>query len=201
MQGYKIVNLQLMIQSLGEGRVKSELSKFSCPLNLDVESFLKAKAIEFSKQGLAQTHLVYASFKDEPIISGYFTLANKYIIIKADAVSGKTRQRIKRFATYDRNIKAFYLSAPLIAQLGKNYADNCSNLISGEELLGMACEKIGAIQYDLGGRFVYLECEDKPKLLEFYSRYGFCEFDKRMLDRDESGLSGDYLIQLLKYIK
>lgn len=65
----------------------------------------------------------------------------------------------------------------------------------------MACEKIGAIQYDLGGRFVYLECEDKPKLLEFYSRYGFCEFDKRMLDRDESGLSGDYLIQLLKYIK
>ena len=119
MQGYKIVNLQLMIQSLGEDRVKSELSKFSCPLNLDVESFLKAKAIEFSKQGLAQTHLVYASFKDEPIISGYFTLANKYIIIKADAVSGKTRQRIKRFATYDRNIKAFYLSAPLIAQLGK----------------------------------------------------------------------------------
>lgn len=53
MQGYKIVNLQLMIQSLGEDRVKSELSKFSCPLNLDVESFLKAKAIEFSKQGLA----------------------------------------------------------------------------------------------------------------------------------------------------
>ena len=54
---------------------------------------------------------------------------------------------------------------------------------------------------DLGGKFVYLECEDKPFLIEFYSRNGFCAFDRRRLDRDETGLDGDYLIQMLKYIK
>ena len=54
---------------------------------------------------------------------------------------------------------------------------------------------------DLGGRFVYLECEDKPKLIDFYAENGFCEFDRRPLDRDETDLSGDYLVQMLKYLK
>ena len=75
------------------------------------------------------------------------------------------------------------------------------SLISGDELLELACEKISTIQLDLGGKFAYLECEDKPQLTEFYSSNGFVEFDRRELDKDESGLSGDYLIQMLKYIK
>ena len=57
---------------------------------------------------------------------------------------------------------------------------------------------------DLGGRFVYIECEDIPALIEFYTskENGFCEFDKRPLDRDEVELlQGRYLVQLLKYIK
>ena len=200
MTGYKVVNLKIMTEELGEDRVKSILSKFSCPLNEDVELFLRAKAIEFSKQGIAQTHLVYASYKGEPILTGYFALANKYITVKADVVKGKLRQKIRRFATRDENIKAYCLSAPLIAQLGKNYLDGANKLITGAELLEIACQKISAIQFDLGGKFVYLECEDKLKLIDFYSDHGFCEFDRRTLDKDETGLSGDYLVQMLKYI-
>lgn len=201
MTGYKVANLQLMVDTLGEEQTKELLSKFSCPLNEDVESFLRQKAIEFAKQGLARTHLVYASYKGVPTLAGYFALANKYIIVKSDAVTGKLKQRIRRFATYDRNIKAYCLAAPLIAQLGKNYADGANILITGAELLEMACRKIAAIQFELGGRVVYLECEDKPKLIEFYKTYGFCEFDRRFLDKDETGLDGHYLIQMLKYIK
>lgn len=200
MTGYKLVNLRLMIDALGEQRTKELLSKFSCPLNQDVETFLRAKAIEFSRQGIAQTHLVYASFKNSPVLAGYFSLANKYMTIKADVVGGKLKQRLKRFSTYNSDIKAYCLSAPLIAQLGKNYYNGADRLISGAELLDLACQKISTIQFDLGGKFAYLECEDKHKLVEFYSLYGFCEFDRRILDKDETGLSGEYLIQMLKFI-
>ena len=65
------------------------------------------------------------------------------------------------------------MSAPLIAQLGKNYHEGMNHLITGDELLCLACEKISRIQLDLGGRFVYVECEDKPKLIDFYAANGF----------------------------
>lgn len=58
MTGYGLVNLKDMIQELGEGRTKEILSEFSCPLNKDVEFFLHCKAIEFARQGIAQTQLV-----------------------------------------------------------------------------------------------------------------------------------------------
>lgn len=58
MSDYFKINLCDLIDSLGESKVKSILSSFSSPQNEDVEFFIKNKAIEFSKQGLAQTHLV-----------------------------------------------------------------------------------------------------------------------------------------------
>ena len=68
-------------------------------------------------------------------------------------------------------------------------------------LLKIACDKIKAVQYDLGGRFAYVECEAKPKLIEFYKRNGFYEFDVRELDRDETEVEGEWLVQLLKYMR
>ena len=200
MTGFKIVNLKMLIEEAGEERTKELLSGFSCPLNPDVEYFLRQKAIEFSKRGFSQTHLVFASFRGKPEIAGYFCLASKYIAVDASKLSKTLRKRIKQFSFYDKRIKEYCLSAPLIAQLGKNYRDGLNSLISGDELLKLACNKVSSIQFDLGGKFVYLECEDKPKLLEFYSSNGFCEFARRSLDADEKGLDGEYLIQMLKYI-
>lgn len=190
-----------MIDELGEEQTTELLSGFLCPLNEDVETFLRKKAIEFAKQGLSQTHLVFASYKQKWELAGYFTLANKYITVNADVVSKTLRKKINRFATYDPKIRAYCLSAPLIAQLGKNYANGLNKLITGDELLKIACEKVSKIQLDLGGKFAYLECEDKPKLIEFYTSNGFCDFDRRPLDKDETSFTGDYLVQLLKYIR
>ena len=160
----------------------------------DVESFLRVKAIEFAKQGLAQTHMVYASYKGALTLAGYFSLSNKHITVKSSVLHGKLKQRIRRFSTYDPVIKSYCMAAPLIAH------KEISDLISGDELLKLACDTVAAAQFNVGGRFVYLECEDKQKLIEFYSENGFCEFDRRTLDRDETGLSGDYLVQMLKYL-
>ena len=40
MTGYKIVNLKLMVEELGEEKTKDLLSAFHCPQNEDVEDFL-----------------------------------------------------------------------------------------------------------------------------------------------------------------
>lgn len=63
MSGYSILSLIDMVEELGEDRCVEILSKFSCPHNADVERFLKSRsyAIEFAKQGISQTFLVYAS--------------------------------------------------------------------------------------------------------------------------------------------
>lgn len=200
MTGYKVVNLKIMLEELGEKRATELLSKFSCPFNGDVEAFLRKKTIEFAKQGFSQTHIVFASYKGNPEIAGYFTLANKYITINSEKISNRLRRRINKFATFDRVIRSYCLSTPLIAQLGKNYTDGLDKLITGDELLKIACDKVAHIQFELGGKLVYLECEDKPKLLDFYASNGFCEFDRRALDKDETGIDGDYLVQMLKYI-
>ena len=173
MTGYRVVNLKILIEELGEDGVKSILSDFSCPLNRDVEYFLSRKAIEFAKNGWAQTHLVFASHKEKWVLVGYFALANKYIRISAKRLgnaSSNLRRRINRFATYDSTLKSYILAAPLIAQLGKNYSNGYNELITGSELLGEACDKIKRLQFDVGGKFAYLECEDKQKLIDFYAK-------------------------------
>nr|WP_202943867.1 N-acetyltransferase [Natranaerobius thermophilus] len=191
-----------MINELGEDRVKSILSEFYCPLNIDVENFLRSgKAIEFAKQRIAATHLVFTSYKDSPVIVGYFTLASKVIVISKKSLSKNLQKRIRKFAQYDEHLRQYTMSAPLIAQLGKNFNNRYNRLITGDELLNIACEKVEKTQLDLGGKVVYLECEDKPKLRSFYEDNGFVVFGIRRLDPDERNLfEGDYLIQLLKYL-
>ena len=95
----------------------------------------------------------------------------------------------------------YMISAPLIGQLGKNFTNEYNKLIPGDVLLKLATDKVRAIQAVLGGKFVYLECEDKAPLLDFYGSNGFVTFGKRDLDRDERDLqAGQYLVQLLKYL-
>lgn len=201
MKGYNIVNLQDMIDELGEDRVKAILLTFSSIHNRDVEYFLHKKAIEFSRQSISRTHLVFASFKSKPVLVGYFSLSAKYIMISKNALSTSLRKRITKFGHFERDLKKYVINAPLIGQLGKNYT--YKDLITGDELLKMACDKVKEIQLAVGGKVVYLECEDHPKLVEFYLSNGFVNFGKRKLDSDELDLYDEenYLLQMLKYLK
>lgn len=146
MTGYVQVNINNMLKELGENRVNNILSNFSCPLNRDVEYFLHHKAIEFAKQGLARTHLVFASYKKEYVLVGYFTLAIKSFTLTKKALSSGMRKRISKFGQYNKELDRYIISAPLIGQIGKNYANGYDKLISGDELLKLACDKVSAFQ-------------------------------------------------------
>lgn len=201
MTGYKIFVLNDMIKQLGEEKTKKILSNFSCPKNIDVEKFIVEKSIEFAKQKIASTHIVFTSVKNKLEIVGYFTLTNKTIFVKTSKLSKTLRRRISKFGSYDEILKGYIIAAPLIAQLGKNFADGLDKHITGDELLKLACNKVQDIQNNIGGKVTYLECEDKLKLKEFYKSNGFVDFGTRKLDKDEKDdLSGEYLVQMLKYI-
>lgn len=196
------IRLSDMLSELGENKVKSILSSFVCEKNKDVQMFLRDKAIEFSKQGLAKTTLVYWVSDDgvEKYLVGYFTVASKYLCVSKDSISKSLAKKMNVHGTFNSNTREYIVPAPLIAQLGKNFADGNNYLISGAELLQMAVDKVKSIQEELGGKFVYLECETKEKLVQFYNNNGFTEFGRRRKDRDEIEVDGEYLVQLLKYL-
>lgn len=202
MAGYSILSLSDILAEKGEDFCREVLSTFSCPMNDDVERFLtKRSAIDFATQGVSQTFLVYASYKKKNVLCGYFTIANKYIVVNKHSVSGTLRRRLRKFAMPSAEKDDLVIMAPLIAQLGKNYANGYSELITGDELLKMAEDQIRLAQRIIGGKVVYLECEDIDRLKDFYSSNGYVEFGKRRLDKDErTEMCGTHLIQMLKYL-
>lgn len=201
MDGYVQISLLDLIEQVGEKRAKSILSDFSCPLNAELEKYLKTTSIEFAKQKIAPTYLIFTSYQQQMVLIAYYTTNIKALSIDRFAVSRSMRKRINKFATYDNVLKSYLIAAPLVAQLGKNYTNGYNKLITGDELLKMACDRIAMAQELIGGKIVYLECEDKPSLIDFYSRNGFVNFGKRPLDRDEAAIMyGQYLIQMLKYM-
>lgn len=204
MSGYIGINLKDILndEALGESVAKNTLSSFSCPLNPDVEHFLHHTAIEFSKQSISSTYLIMASYRNEYVLCGYFTLANKIFCIEKDCLPNRNwKHRMAKFGQFDQTLQRYTISAPLIGQLGKNYSNGYDKLITGDELLKLALDKVSEMQNIVGGKIVYLECEQKEKLIGFYERNGFVNFGLRTLDRDETDkLSGDALVQMLRYM-
>ena len=196
--GYIIINLKDIYDSIGEKKTKEKLKEFECDQNKDVEYFIREKAIEFSKQLIAETFIVMAEYKGENVIVGYFSITNKSIIIRKTLLSNSKRKALIKYARYDQEAKGYQMALPLIGQLGKNFRNGYNNLITGDELLKLACDKIKVALEVLGGKFIYLECEDKEVLREFYESNGFVCFSKRNLEKDEKDKnSGDYLLQMI----
>ncbi len=194
------VNLHDMLSEIGEEKTRDLLSGFLCPQNLDVESFLREKAILFATQQYATTYLVFMSYQGKVVLVGYYALAYKAVVIKGNVLNATWRSRLRRYASYDKELKQFTIALPLIGQLGKNYANNYNELITGDDLLHLACERVRSLQMMSSGKMAYLECEDIAPLTSFYERNGFYRFSNRNLDGDERDISKtSYLVQMIRY--
>ena len=197
---YRIINIRRYIGNenpeLGEDELLQILSEFSCPLNPDVERFLKYSSIEFTKKNQSVTYLVF-SVADGKLL-GYFTLALKPLTVRGETVSNTVKRKLLRVSELDKKSDTYTMSAYLIAQLGKNYSENDGKMITGAELLELAWDKIKATQYMFGGMVTFLEAENEEKLLSFYRNNRFSQFDTRqnISDTDES----HELVQLLRLL-
>ncbi len=197
---YRIINIRRYIGNenpeLGEDELRQILSEFSCPMNPDVERFLKYSSIEFTKKNQSVTYLVF-SVADGKLL-GYFTLALKPLTVRGETVSNTVKRKLLRVSELDKKSDTYTMSAYLIAQLGKNYSEKDGKMITGAELLGLAWDKIKATQYMFGGMVTFLEAENEEKLLSFYRENRFSQFDTRQTtsDTDES----HELVQLLRLL-
>jgi len=197
---YRIINIRRYIGNenpeLGEDELLQILSEFSCPLNPDVERFLKYSSIEFTKKNQSVTYLVF-SVADGKLL-GYFTLALKPLTVRGETVSNTVKRKLLRVSELDKKSDTYTMSAYLIAQLGKNYSENDGKMITGAELLGLAWDKIKATQYMFGGMVTFLEAENEEKLLSFYRDNRFSQFDTRQTASDAE--ESHELVQLLRLL-
>lgn len=182
---------------LGENALKDILSEFSCKKSPDVEKFLKEQAIDFTKKNQSVTYLVISN--DDLSLLGYFTLVIKPITIYDKRLSKTIIRKISRVSELNESDGTFYLSAYLIAQLGKNFTNGLNDKITGEQLLQSALETIKELQFRVGGMVVFLESTPENKLIQFYqNQNNFMLFNSKKTKVNSSDTST--LIQLLKII-
>lgn len=182
---------------LGEEALQRILSEFSCDKNPDVEDFLKNKSIEFTRKNQSVTYLVFAN--DDAALLGYFTITINPISVKADAFSKNMQRKLSRVSELDEESGVLTLPTYLIAQLGKNYANHVDQRITGDELLQAAIHTIQELQYMAGGMVMFLEADEREKLMAFYEeKNGFKRFAVRETSAEKE--NPHTLVQLLKII-
>lgn len=144
------------------------INRFSCPINADVENFLKDKAAEYERKNLSRRYFVFYDDGDTHILVGYFSLA----LITLDVSSNVSRSIIRKISGNEGKKQCVAL---LLGQLGKNHKDDIhrKKLITGKQLLGIAQNIIRDIQNKIGGRTLLVECKDCGALRNFYEECGF----------------------------
>lgn len=192
MKEYTVINILDMLEAIGEEDLNVILSDFSCPINKEIEKFVRHNAVEFAKKKMSITYFLINSDGE---IAAIFTLTHKAVEIGNAEISSTMRKKLTRYAQLDSNANSYTVSAFLIAQFGKNYGLKSNMKLSGNSLMDDAFEILERVQRDIGGGIVYLECEDKPKLLEFYQndKNRFKIFGERYSETDQIKY-----IQLLK---
>jgi hypothetical protein len=173
----KLVALRELLDANIDNELEKLFKSFSNhKLNHDIEDFLVHKAIQYEKQSISRTSLVF----EEAELVGYFAISNKSFIIEEEEwrnLSNSTKRKIVPGIS-PKNVKPpVQPQCVLIGQLGKNYAT--ANSISGSLLLRLAEAQIYQAHLISGGHIVWLECEDNDKLLQFYQSNGYLPILKR----------------------
>ena len=181
----------------GEELLRRIYSTFCCTKNNDVHKFLIEQSINFTKKNQSVTYLVFTKIEKEMV--GYFTITIKPIPVYCEGLSNTVKRKIARVSKLDKENEQYMLAAYLIAQLGKNFQYENDKRITGKQLLNLAIDKIREIQYMAGGKVMFLEAENKEKLLNFYEREnGFKQFNTRpVMSKEENGHT---LVQLLQVL-
>lgn len=161
----KVVNILDLIDVIGEDETKNILSVFICQKNPEIENFVRNNAVDFAKRKISITYL----FVDENIDKVYaiYAITHKVIEIDPETLSKTKIKQIEKFAEKDIESGKYIVSAFLLAQFGKSLDGKQAN-ISGNAMMDTVIQKLKEVQHEIGGGIVYLECEDKVQLLDFY---------------------------------
>ncbi|MGL5384143.1 MAG: hypothetical protein ACRDD4_11060 [Culicoidibacterales bacterium] len=150
---------------------------FFCQKNSDIVLFLQNRAADNDYHHATRTFLVFDQAEE---ILGFFTLSIK--IVDISEFDHKTKKNYIYSGKSPNNVT--HIPTILIAQLGKN--DRFSEIISGDQLMEYALEKIDELRLIIGTKIVLLDSVNHPKVLSFYRSFGFVEFGAIISEIDES---------------
>lgn len=187
---YRTISLKDLIDKFGKQTASDALSKFSCPLNKDVEEFMRQKAVPYERAGMARTYLVVA--QDRQTTHGICAIYS--LTTKSISISQKMNSKSRKLAFGTTYAVGNPVNAILIGQLSKNYQDGNNQYISGELLMSLIIDLVRKMDVLVPSVSVYVECEDKQCLRNYYEKYGFKYFST---NRD--GLL-QYIIPTRKFI-
>ncbi|ENH95775.1 hypothetical protein J416_14108 [Gracilibacillus halophilus YIM-C55.5] len=147
----------------------------------DVEQFIHYKAIEFEKLDISRTYLVFSTYKEKNVLTGYFSISNRPLAISKKNFSKLSNTMKKRLMGVGHRTEqdSYEIKGFLIGQLGKNFSLEAqkANGATGRDLMAFAQSKILEAHKIVGGRIIYLECEHVDKLISFYRDHGFVELE------------------------
>ena len=182
-----LISLKRLIELASEDIISGVFSTFRCKHDLDIESFLKEKAVLFDKKGKSKTHLLLDEdelMHGNIVIAAYFSNAIQSLKIP-ESISMSQIRRLDGLYSKRGGEQISEVPSYLIGQLAKN--DSYKNQIDGSLVLEYAMSVISSAEHLVGGRVVYIECRDIPILITFYESSGF-----KLLRRDPN----DALLQM-----
>lgn len=169
-------------EEIGESALVDFLHSFACPLNPEVEEFLKSKALQSARLSASQTYLLIDEKSYQ--LQGYYTLVLKTYSVSGGELTSANRRLISRFSMADAR-GDFHASVFLIAQIGKNDAIAEGQRVSGRDLIGLALDTFREVKQRVGGKLVMVERrKDHEKLVAFYRDNGFQSWTSRIDERE-----------------
>lgn len=139
----------------------------------EVEYFLHNNAIEFEKKTLSTTHLL---INENNELVGYFSIANKKLNIPKEVVKTFSKTKLKKIGQ-SSNIKkdgSYEINSYLIGQLGINFLQEIKGeKITGKDLLNEIWILLLEAKKLVNVKYIWLECENNSKLINFYKEFGF----------------------------
>jgi hypothetical protein len=168
---------------IDDGKLSKVLSGFSCVQDIDIELFLRKKAIEFEKLSKAKTYLIFdenAMYEGRFIILGYISVSLKVLILP-DTMSIRQRKDIDGYHGKIHGMPIREIPCYLIGQLAKN-SNIKNNALNGSNLIDFASAVIENAVDAVGGRYMMIECHDNQNLINFYKSNGFKPIFNKPLD-------------------
>ena len=171
------VTISDLLEYISEDRINENvISTFKSLEKNDIENFLYNKATAFEKNSISTTHLI---FTDNDVLLGYFSLANKSLILSKERLEKLSNTKKKRLMQSGQILENGHLvvNSCLIGQLGKNYNLPQEGQIKGKDLLALSFELLLEIKKLITAKYVWLECQNTEKLINFYTSFGFEKID------------------------
>ena len=173
---FRKISLQSLLKQIKDTKEIKEnvLNTFKGREESEVSDFLHNKSIDYEQRSLSSTYLIY---NDRSQLVGYFTISNKGLIISKESYEKLLKKQQKKLSFNGRKLENgdYIVNSFLLGQLGKNFNKNIleEDKIKGVELLTIAYNLLIEIKNLINVKYLWIECEDNKKLLDFYSNFGF----------------------------